>query len=52
MNKNALKPSNRVVVTDTGKLPVSVGFPGSMKGNTRTLNRTELAIQKKIANHE
>jgi len=51
MNK-ITKPSNRVVVTDTGKLPDSVGFPGSMKGNTRTLNRTELAIQKKIANHE
>ena len=53
MNKNAMnKPSNRVVVTDANKLPSNVGFPGNMKGNTRTLNRTELAIQKAIMNHK
>lgn len=53
MNKNALKnKSNRVIVTDANKLPSNVGFPGNMKGNTRTLNRTELAIQKRIMNHK
>jgi len=51
MNKNALKPSNRVVTTDTGKLPNSVGFPGNMAGRTRPLTRGELGNQKRIMNH-
>jgi len=53
MNKNALtKQSTRKVVTDTGKLPVNVGFPGNMAGRTRPLTRGELGNQKRIMNHE
>lgn len=51
MNKNALNLSNRVIVTDANKLPANVGFPGNMKGRTRSLSRAELAEQKRIMKH-